>query len=88
MVADSTGTRLAAAGKYNVEVEVDRYIPEEAGSRCIREAVDRGNAEVAVAHNILAEEAGRHIFEAMAGRNILGPVDSKRLVFHLVESGI
>jgi len=87
-VADSTGTRLAAAGKYNVVVKVDMCILGEAGSRCIREAVDRGNVELAAAHSILAGEAGRHIFEVVAGRNIPGPVDSRRVVFQLVDSGI
>jgi len=76
-----------AAGKGNVEVKVYRHIPEEAGSRRSREAVDRGNVELAAAHSILAGEADRHIFEVAAGRSILGAVDSKRLVFHLVDSG-
>jgi len=77
-----------AAGKCNVEVEVDMYVPVAAGSRCIREADDRGNVELAAAHSILPGEAGRRIFEAAAGRSILGLVDSKRLVFQFVDSGI
>ena len=88
LAAGSTGTPLAAVGRGNVEVEVDTCIPERAGSRCIREVVDRGDVEVGTAYSILAVEAGRRIFEVVAGRSILGLVDSKRLAFRLVDSGI
>jgi len=84
----STGTPLAVAGKCTVEVEADTYVPEGAGSRHTREAVDRGNVELAAAHSILPGEAGRRIFEVVAGRSILGLADSKRPVFRLVDSGI
>ena len=87
-VAGSTGTPLEAAGRGNVEEEVETYIPEEAGSRRSQEAADRGSVEVGKAYSILAVEAGRRIFEVAAGRNILGLVDSKRLAFQPVDSGI
>jgi len=76
-----------AAGRCSVGVEDDTYIPEGAGSRCILEAVDRGNVELAAAYSILEGEADRRIFEVAAGRSILGLADSKRLVFQLVDSG-
>jgi len=69
-------------------VEVETYIPEEADSRRSQEAADTGNVELAAAHNILLEEAGRRIFEVEAGESILGQVDSKRLAFQPVDSGI
>jgi len=84
----SKGTLLAAAGRGSVEVEADTCILEEADSRCSREAADRGNVELAVAHSILLEGAGRSTFGVVADGSILGLVDSKRLVFQLVDSGI
>jgi len=88
LVADSTSTQLAAAGRGSVEVEVETHVPEEVGSRHNREAADTGNVELAAANSILLEEAGRRIFEVAAGRNILEAVDSKPLAFRLFDSGI
>jgi hypothetical protein len=88
LAADSTGTPLEAAGRGNVEEEVETCIPEEAGSRRSKEAADTGNVEVGTAYSILAVEAGRRIFEVVADRSILGLADSKRLAFQLVDSGI
>ena len=88
LAASSKGTPLAAAGRGSVEEEVDTCTPEEAGSRCSREAAGRGSVEVTEAHSIPLAEAGRSLFEVAADRSILGLEDSKRPVFRLVDACI
>ena len=88
LAASSKGTPLAAAGRGSVEVEVDTYTPEEAGSKCSRAAAGRGNVEETEAHSIPLAEAGRSPFEVAADRSILGLEDSKRPVFRLVDACI